>query len=102
MRTLYRIESVDQLAEIGWDDALRERALMLVEWSSRAEGERPIDRWEVDLQTRKAYPVSGRLRSRVSETRRGSLPFRWHCNELPGLVLGDRDLVTAGVRGAGV
>ncbi len=47
---LFRIGSVPELAEIGWDEILAETAIVLTEWPCRAEGELPPDRWEVDLR----------------------------------------------------
>lgn len=46
---LYRIESPEELAFVGWDEALRSPAVMLVEWPCRAESEIPADRWEIEL-----------------------------------------------------
>lgn len=47
---LFRLRSPAELAGIGWEDALAEHAIMLVEWVGRAGSELPDDRWEVDLQ----------------------------------------------------
>lgn len=33
---LYRLNSPDDLTQLGWDDLLRERALVLIEWPERA------------------------------------------------------------------
>lgn len=46
---LYRIGAVEELAAIGWEDVLADRAVVLVEWASRAGGELPEDRWEIEL-----------------------------------------------------
>ena len=46
---LYRIAAVEELAGIGWDDVLADRAIVLVEWACRAGGELPDDRWEIEL-----------------------------------------------------
>jgi tRNA threonylcarbamoyladenosine biosynthesis protein TsaE len=38
---LYRLEGPHQLANIGWDDLMAARALVLVEWPDRAGSELP-------------------------------------------------------------
>lgn len=38
---LYRLSGPHQLANIGWDDAISARALLLVEWPDRAAGQLP-------------------------------------------------------------
>jgi tRNA threonylcarbamoyladenosine biosynthesis protein TsaE len=38
---LYRLNGPRDLTNIGWDDILAERALVLVEWPQRAEGQLP-------------------------------------------------------------
>ena len=38
---LYRLESVAQLTNIGWDEILNGDALVIVEWPERAEGRLP-------------------------------------------------------------
>ena len=34
---LYRLKSPDEIYEIGWEDALAENALLLIEWAERIE-----------------------------------------------------------------
>ena len=38
---LYRLAGPHQLANIGWDDAVSSRAILLVEWPDRAKGQLP-------------------------------------------------------------
>jgi tRNA threonylcarbamoyl adenosine modification protein YjeE len=46
---LYRIESPDQLTNIGWDEIVAARSLILVEWPERAESRLPEDHLPIDL-----------------------------------------------------
>ena len=46
---LYRIESPDQLTNIGWDEIVVARALILVEWPERAGTRLPDDHVPIDL-----------------------------------------------------
>jgi tRNA threonylcarbamoyladenosine biosynthesis protein TsaE len=46
---LYRIESPDQLTNLGWDDILASRALILVEWPERAGARLPEDHLPIDI-----------------------------------------------------
>ena len=46
---LYRIESPDQLTNIGWDEIVAARALILVEWPERAGTRLPDDHLPIDL-----------------------------------------------------
>lgn len=46
---LYRIESPDQLTNIGWDEIVVARALVLVEWPERAGARLPDDHLPIDL-----------------------------------------------------
>ena len=46
---LYRIESPDQLTNIGWDEIVGARALILVEWPERADARLPEDHLPIDL-----------------------------------------------------
>lgn len=46
---LYRIEEPDQLTNIGWDEILAARALILVEWAERAGNRLPDDHLPIDL-----------------------------------------------------
>jgi tRNA threonylcarbamoyladenosine biosynthesis protein TsaE len=46
---LYRIESPDELTNIGWDEIVAARALILVEWPERAGTRLPDDHLPIDL-----------------------------------------------------
>jgi tRNA threonylcarbamoyladenosine biosynthesis protein TsaE len=46
---LYRIESIDQLTNIGWDEIVVSRALILVEWPERAGTRLPEDHLPIDI-----------------------------------------------------
>jgi tRNA threonylcarbamoyl adenosine modification protein YjeE len=43
---LYRLQSPDELDELGWDDAVTD-GVVLVEWAERAGGRLPADRLEM-------------------------------------------------------
>jgi tRNA threonylcarbamoyl adenosine modification protein YjeE len=46
---LYRIESPAELTNIGWDEIVVSRALVLVEWPERAGARLPDDHLPIDL-----------------------------------------------------
>ncbi|HET9775964.1 MAG TPA: tRNA (adenosine(37)-N6)-threonylcarbamoyltransferase complex ATPase subunit type 1 TsaE [Gemmatimonadaceae bacterium] len=46
---LYRLESPDQLTNLGWDEIVSSRALVLVEWPERAGERLPEDHVPIDL-----------------------------------------------------
>src|SRR5512147_1960073 len=46
---LYRLDNESQLTNIGWDDILAERALLIVEWPERAGDRMPADQLHIDL-----------------------------------------------------
>jgi len=46
---LYRLESADQLTNIGWDEIVSSRSLILVEWPERAGERLPEDHLPIDL-----------------------------------------------------
>lgn len=47
---LYRLESADEVLELGWDDLVADQeALVVVEWAERAGRHLPRDRWSVAL-----------------------------------------------------
>lgn len=46
---LYRLESPEQLTNLGWDDILASRALILVEWPERAGPRLPEDHLPIDI-----------------------------------------------------
>jgi tRNA threonylcarbamoyladenosine biosynthesis protein TsaE len=47
---LYRLENESQLTNIGWDDLLSERAVVIVEWPERAGDRMPQDQLHIDLE----------------------------------------------------
>ena len=46
---LYRLDNESQLTNIGWDDILAERALVIVEWPERAGDRMPDDHLHIEL-----------------------------------------------------
>jgi tRNA threonylcarbamoyladenosine biosynthesis protein TsaE len=67
---LYRIESPDEVWELGWEDLLDEGQIAVVEWPERAGPLLPLDRWLIALT-----PASDRPDLRdVELTRHGSPP----------------------------
>jgi len=67
---LYRIESPDELWELGWEEVGADNEIVLVEWPENAEGLLPSDHWLIELSTPPGEPL---LRD-VSVTRVGSPP----------------------------
>jgi tRNA threonylcarbamoyladenosine biosynthesis protein TsaE len=51
---LYRLDGEAQLTNIGWDDLLSERAVVIVEWPERAGNRMPEDHLHIDIE----YPDS--------------------------------------------
>lgn len=47
---LFRLDNESQLTNIGWDDLLDERALLIVEWPERAGNLMPSDHLHIDLE----------------------------------------------------
>jgi tRNA threonylcarbamoyladenosine biosynthesis protein TsaE len=47
---LYRLDNESQLTNIGWDDLLGERAVVIVEWPERAGDRMPKDHLHIDLE----------------------------------------------------
>lgn len=58
---LYRLHGADELPQIGWDDILRARAIVLVEWPDRAEGALPLDQMALRLEHVDGRPEVRRL-----------------------------------------
>lgn len=46
---LYRLDNETQLTNLGWDDMLGERAVVIVEWPERAGDRMPSDQLHIDL-----------------------------------------------------
>jgi tRNA threonylcarbamoyladenosine biosynthesis protein TsaE len=47
---VYRLDHVQELHDIGWDDLLDGASIALVEWGDRVGGLLPVDRLEVQLE----------------------------------------------------
>jgi ATPase, YjeE family len=47
---LYRLDKESDLTNIGWDDIILERALVIVEWPERAGNRMPSGHLHIDLQ----------------------------------------------------
>lgn len=58
---LYRLRDASQLAQLGWDDILRAKGIVLVEWPERAAGMLPSDTVEILLEHVPAHPDLRRL-----------------------------------------
>jgi tRNA threonylcarbamoyladenosine biosynthesis protein TsaE len=54
---LYRLESPDQLTNIGWDEIVSSRSLIIVEWPERAGSRLPDDHLPIDLDYAPADPL---------------------------------------------
>ena len=54
---LFRLESPRDLENLGWDDVLREDALVLVEWPERANGLIPDDALHIELEHHPTDPT---------------------------------------------
>ncbi|UCC72415.1 MAG: tRNA (adenosine(37)-N6)-threonylcarbamoyltransferase complex ATPase subunit type 1 TsaE [Gemmatimonadota bacterium] len=46
---LFRLRAGDPIEPLGWDELLSTPGLVLLEWATRAEGQQPDDRWEVNI-----------------------------------------------------
>jgi len=46
---LYRLDSADQLTNLGWDEIVSSRSLVLIEWPERAGARLPEDHLPIDL-----------------------------------------------------
>ena len=53
---LYRLESPDQLTNLGWDEIVSSRSLVLVEWPERAGARLPDDHLPIDIDYVKDDP----------------------------------------------
>jgi tRNA threonylcarbamoyladenosine biosynthesis protein TsaE len=47
---LYRLQSLDELTNLAWDEIMAEEALVLIEWPERAAGRIPRVHVPIDLQ----------------------------------------------------
>lgn len=66
---LYRIESEEEVWELGWQELLAQRGPVFVEWADRAATLLPADRWDIHL----AFAESSDRRE-VSARTRGDAP----------------------------
>jgi len=53
---LYRLESSRELVNLGWDDVLRDDALVLIEWPERAEGRLPDEALHIEIEHHPSDP----------------------------------------------
>ncbi len=53
---LYRLERVEDLWELGWEELGASDEVVLIEWPERAGDLLPEDRWEVSLQVAETGP----------------------------------------------
>jgi tRNA threonylcarbamoyladenosine biosynthesis protein TsaE len=67
---LYRLESPDELWELGWGQLPDDDEIVVVEWPERAGAYLPADRWHIELSTPDGRPL---LRD-VEATRVGTPP----------------------------
>jgi tRNA threonylcarbamoyladenosine biosynthesis protein TsaE len=67
---LYRIDSPEELWELGWSELPDEDEIVLVEWPERAGALMPEDHWLIELSTPPGWPA---LRD-VEVTRVGAPP----------------------------
>jgi tRNA threonylcarbamoyladenosine biosynthesis protein TsaE len=54
---LYRLDSPDQLTNLGWDEIVSSRSLILIEWPERAGSQLPDDHLPIDLDYARADPL---------------------------------------------
>lgn len=54
---LYRLESARELVHLGWDDVLRDDALVLIEWPERADGHIPDDALHIEIEHHPTDPT---------------------------------------------
>lgn len=54
---LYRLESSRDLVNLGWDDVLRDNALVIIEWPERAEGHIPDDALHIEIEHHPTDPA---------------------------------------------
>lgn len=62
---LYRLESPDELWELGWEELGQDHEIVIVEWPERAGPHLPEDRWIIELSPvprRPAYRDVGVIR----------------------------------------
>jgi len=67
---LYRIENLEELWELGWEELGTGTEVALVEWPEKGGDLLPDDRWEIEL----TIPSPGALAREVSVSRFGHPP----------------------------
>ena len=67
---LFRIESPEELTELGWEQLGTEHEIVIVEWPERAGERLPPDHWRIEL----SVPAGKPEHRDVSVTRVGSPP----------------------------
>jgi len=58
---LYRLKGPSDLANLGWDDILSDRAVVLIEWPNRADGVLPSDAQVLHLEHVDGHPELRRI-----------------------------------------
>lgn len=58
---LYRLTGPHDLANLGWDDILSDRAVVLIEWPDRADGVLPSDVQVLHLEHVNGHPELRRI-----------------------------------------
>lgn len=58
---LYRLKGPHDLANLGWDDILSDRAVVLIEWPDRADGVLPSDVQVLHLEHVDGHPELRRI-----------------------------------------
>lgn len=58
---LYRLTGPHDLANLGWDDILSDRAVVLIEWPDRADGVLPSDAQVLHLEHVNGHPELRRI-----------------------------------------
>lgn len=53
---LYRLESPDELWELGWSQLGIDGEIVLVEWPERADGHMPDHHWVIELSVPEGHP----------------------------------------------
>ena len=66
---LYRLETVAELRELGWEELGSDGEFVVVEWAEKAGPLLPPDRWEVELA-----PLADRPQHRLLRVRRVGAP----------------------------
>ncbi len=54
---LYRLDSARDLVNLGWDDVLRDDALVLIEWPERADDHLPAGALHIELEHHPSDPT---------------------------------------------